>query len=566
MFYFLRRTLLCSRNVYSVKAQNPSMAVSLSFRFLSNDANPHSFTVNYLINKCRLSPEIALSASKKVRLKTSHNPDLILSFFENHGFLKTEISEMVRKFPMFLSLNPEKIIFPKVEFFHSKFTSPFDLVRIFTSYPKILGASLEKQLLPSFNLFKDLFKSEEKAITAVKRNPWVVALSLKKRLIPRAAVIQFLSSKGLIKLDSSITTLFFSKENCFVEMFMNYREEAPHLLKLYSETLRSFDRCRSSAESASKTAEPEPSEKPNLVLAFLEKLGVSKTNISKMMRSYPEMISHGEEKILFPKVEFLCSKGISTPELLKMFTSYPWIFTKSLENHWIPSFNFFREWLQSEEMAIDAVRQYPHILCCLPEANMIYNMNTLRENGVPASNIFVLVNYNLPCLEMNSNEFEKVLEEVRAMGLGPSKVYFVTAIAALTGWSKRTWDQKVNAYKRWGWSDEDITAAFKRDPRCMMISEDTIMAVMDFYVNKMGLESSVLSSHPGLLRLSLKKRLLPRGAVIQYLSSKGLVELNSGIISLLCSPEKRFLEKFVNGHEEAPHLLKLYKEKLDSLA
>ncbi|XP_065867731.1 uncharacterized protein [Euphorbia lathyris] len=369
-----------------------------------------------------------------------------------------------------------------------------------------------------------------------------------------------MSSKGLIKLDSSITPLFFSKENCFVEMFMNYYEEAPHLLKLYSETLGSFDRCRSSAESASKTTQPEP-KKPNLVLAFLEKLGVS-----KMVRLYPEMLSPNEEKILFPKVEFLYTKGISTPELVKMFTSYPQIFTKSLENHWVPSFNFYRGWLQSEEMAIDAVRRYPHILCCLPEANMRCNMNTLRENGVPPTYIFILVNYHIPCLEMNSGEFGKVLEKVRTMGLSPSKSPFVTAIAALTRCSNRTWYQKVDAYKRWGWSDEDITVAFKRNPWCMMISEDTIMAVMDFYVNKMGLESSVLSSHPWLLRLSLKKRLLPRGAVIQYLSSKGLVELNSGIISLLSSSEKHFLEKFVNGHEEAPHLLKLYKEKLDSLA
>ncbi|XP_065869426.1 uncharacterized protein [Euphorbia lathyris] len=568
MFYFLCRTLLRCRNGYTVKVQNPSMAVSLSFRLFSSDVNPHSFTINYLINKCGLSPQMALSTSKKVRLKPSHNPDLILSFFQKHGFLNAEITEMVMKYPQFLVSKPQKTIFPKVEFFRSKFPSTFDLVRIFTSHPLLLERSLDKQLVPAFNLFKDLFQSEEKAITAVKRNPWVLTRSLKKSVIPRAAVIQHLSSKGLIKLDSSITTLFFCKENCFMEFFMNYREEAPHLLKLYNETLESFDRCGPSAESesASKTAQSEPSKKPNLVLAFLEKLGVSKTQISKMMRSYPEMLSPSEEKILFPKVDFLCSKGISTPELVKMFTSYPRILTKSLENHWIPSFNFFNEWLQSEDMAIAAVRRFPQILCCQPEANMIYNMNTLRENGVPASNIFVLVTYNIPCLEMNSNEFGKVLEQVRAMGLSPSNIYFVTAIAALTGWSKRTWDQKVNAYKRWGWSDEDITAAFKRYPRCMMISEDTIMAVMDFYVNKMGFEASVISSNPQMLSLSLKKRLLPRAAVIQYLSSKGLVELDSGIIRLFKSSEKCFLEEFVNGKEEAPHLLKLYKEKLDILA
>ena len=47
--------------------------------------------------------------------------------------------------------------------------------------------------------------------------------------------------------------------------------------------------------------------------------------------------------------------------------------------------------------------------------------------------------------------------------------------------TKSTWDKKVDTYKKWGWTDDEILAAFKKHTWCMMVSEEKMTAVMDFF-------------------------------------------------------------------------------------
>ena len=91
------------------------------------------------------------------------------------------------------------------------------------------------------------------------------------------------------------------------------------------------------------------------------------------------------------------------------------------------------------------------------------------------------------------------------------------------------------------------------------------MRVMDLLVNKMGMDSSLFIKRPGLLSLSLEKRLIPRGFVFQGLLSIGLVKKDFNIYTLFECPERTFVQKYIMPHqEEASELLKLYKEKMDS--
>ena len=87
---------------------------------------------------------------------------------------------------------------------------------------------------------------------------------------------------------------------------------------------------------------------------------------------------------------------------------------------------------------------------------------------------------------------------------------------------------------------------------------------MDFLVNGMGVEASLIVKCPTLTSLSLEKRLIPRASVIQVLQSKGLVKKNMYLPRVFVYGEELFLQKFVTCYkEEASDLLKLYKEKLD---
>lgn len=82
-------------------------------------------------------------------------------------------------------------------------------------------------------------------------------------------------------------------------------------------------------------------------------------------------------------------------------------------------------------------------------------------------------------------------------------------------------------------------------------------------MNGMGWEPAVIAKHPVLTTFSMEKRIIPRGAVIQFLLSKGLVKSDTTyLITLLSYPEKTFMLRLMN-YDDAPKLLKLYQEKLD---
>jgi mTERF domain-containing protein len=65
--------------------------------------------------------------------------------------------------------------------------------------------------------------------------------------------------------------------------------------------------------------------------------------------------------------------------------------------------------------------------------------------------------------------------------------------------TKKLWNQKVDVFKKWGWSDEDVLEAFKRQPQCMLTSIDKINAVMSFWVNQLGWDATAIVKQPGVL-------------------------------------------------------------------
>ncbi|WJX23632.1 hypothetical protein P8452_12831 [Trifolium repens] len=193
---------------------------------------------------------------------------------------------------------------------------------------------------------------------------------------------------------------------------------------------------------------------------------------------------------------------------------------------------------------------------------MLVNINLMTDFGICNSNIATLLQIR-PSI-FGSIDLIKSLEEVKGLGFNPSMTTFVNALMAKKCISKKLWNQKVDVFKKWGWSDEAVFQAFRSYPGLMLVSIDKVNLGMTFWVNQLGWNSLELTKCPLIFSYSLHKRIIPRASVLQYLLMKGLREKNASLVAPFTYPEKLFLDKFVFSFKgESDYLLKLYEEKME---
>ncbi|KAI6693087.1 hypothetical protein NL676_020797 [Syzygium grande] len=318
-----------------------------------------------------------------------------------------------------------------------------------------------------------------------------------------------------------------------------------------------------SALSASKAVQFASPSRPDSILDVFRNRGLSPTQISYVVRRLPRLLVSSPGN-LSTKLEFLCSRGISGQELVKLVVAVPGVLTRSLGNHLIPTFEYISGLLQSDAKAVQSINRNPRILYNDPKVLLVPCIAILRDCGVPDAKIRWLVLSQPSTFFLRSDvRFDEAVSRAKEMGFDPLRTNFLLALQVIRGMNKSTWRRKVDAFGKWGWSEEDIVLAFRRNPWCMSMSESKIAGVMDIFVNEMGLDPLYMARHPTMMMLSLQKRIVPRCLVFCVLLSKGLIRTTRSLSGFLGVPEKLFLEKFVTANlGKAPELLDLYNEKM----
>jgi mTERF domain-containing protein len=280
----------------------------------------------------------------------------------------------------------------------------------------------------------------------------------------------------------------------------------------------------------------------------------------------PLFLLSDPEKTLLPKIEFFRSVGVSSSDLPGILSSNPMLLARSLEKQLIPCYDFLKSVLLVNEKVLTALKRSPRAFQYNVTTNMAPNIALLRQLGVPQSVIsFLASNYPSEVFTKHTR-FVEAVHQVMEMGLNPSKMVFAEAIQVLLKMSKPKLESKFELYKRWGWSKDMALSAFKRNPICMLLSEEKITKAMDFLVNKMGWPSANIAINPSVLSFSLEKRIMPRFSVIQILLAKDLVKNDLSLSTILLPKERIFLEKFViKFQNDIPQLLNVYQGKMDLL-
>uniref|UniRef100_A0A5B7CDJ9 Mitochondrial transcription termination factor family protein n=1 Tax=Davidia involucrata TaxID=16924 RepID=A0A5B7CDJ9_DAVIN len=318
-----------------------------------------------------------------------------------------------------------------------------------------------------------------------------------------------------------------------------------------------------SAISASKTVHIESTEKPDSVLELLRSHGFTENNIATLISRHPPLILADPEKTLRPKIEFFESLGIVGPELPRILCSHRSILLSSLKNQIMPTFDFLKRYIQTNENLIYALKQSSRVVMCNVEKVMVPNISTLCAQGVPESHIGKLIMLQPRSLMLRIDLFEEVCKVLKEMGFDPTSRSYILAVRSMSVNSKLNWEKKKEVLMSFGWSESEFNLAFKVQPMCMICSEKKIREVMDFFVNKVGLKASDIAKCPNLLLTSLERRIIPRCSVLLVLMSKGLIEKKLDVIWLLNRTKKNFETKFVTRYKEvAPDVIKAYQGEI----
>ncbi|KAF5177846.1 Mitochondrial transcription termination factor family protein [Thalictrum thalictroides] len=317
---------------------------------------------------------------------------------------------------------------------------------------------------------------------------------------------------------------------------------------------------------ASKKVQFENPKNPDSVLTFLRNHGFDNTQISKFINNHPPLLLAKVDKTLKPKFDFFKTMGFSNPDLVKVLSSDPVILLYSLEKRIIPSCVLLKSIVQTDAKLISLIKRSAKILRCNQQKTLAPNIALLQNHGVPDSHIAMLLVTNPRSILQTFSCLNQKVEELKKMEIDPKESKFVRGISTLASMSKSTFQEKCDVYRSWGWSDDEIHVAFKKEPKCLEISPRKIMRNMEFFVNKMGVVSKSIAKHPLILMFSLEKRIFPRCSVIQLLISKGMVKKDYNFNTLLTISDEDFLKKFVTNFEDKfPEVVNAYQGKLNVL-
>ncbi|XP_058761043.1 transcription termination factor MTERF15, mitochondrial-like [Vicia villosa] len=301
-------------------------------------------------------------------------------------------------------------------------------------------------------------------------------------------------------------------------------------------------------------------QNPDLVLNFFRTHGLSDSQLRHMIAKAPWLLSCDPFKRVLPKFQFFLSKGASTSDIVNLVTKCPAILSPSLENHIVPTYEFLSRFLQSHKDIVAYAIQN-HVL--FSRHNVSRNVRMLIESGVPESSISRLLRMNSKVLN-STKGLLKLVEEVKELGFNPSHSHFSIALHAKRTVLEARWKEKVDAFKKWGWSDEDVLEAFRKHPHCMLASVDKINIIMNFWVNQLGWDAMAIANVPRILGASMERKIIPRSSVLQYLLKNGLLKEKASLTSPFLVGDETFIEKYIMPFkEDSSYLVKLYEEKLN---
>ncbi|KAJ6694843.1 CGI-12 PROTEIN-RELATED [Salix koriyanagi] len=301
-------------------------------------------------------------------------------------------------------------------------------------------------------------------------------------------------------------------------------------------------------------------QKPQCVIQFLKSYDFQDTHIAKLIEKWPAVLRSRTEDNLKPKFDFFITNGFVGQLLPQLVVLDPVIFRTSLDTSIKPCFELLKRFLKSNENILAALSRAPFLMSFSFNATVRPNLDLLKKQGVTADRVAKLLLSQPRSLQHSNDRMVYAVNYLKQLGIEPHKRMYIHALTVIARMNESAWRKKIDMFKSVGWTEEEVLWAFKRYPCLLLISEEKIRSMMDFFLNNMKLERQTIVANPALLKYSFGNRVLPRCNVLKVLKSKTLIKGDTNIATFLKLSEKDFMERCVTKYEDkVPGLLEMYR-------
>ncbi|KAH6830571.1 hypothetical protein C2S53_015322 [Perilla frutescens var. hirtella] len=322
----------------------------------------------------------------------------------------------------------------------------------------------------------------------------------------------------------------------------------------------SKERATSISSSYSRT---KSLEKPQEVVCFFKGLGFSDANIQSIACAVPNILFADVEKTLKPKVALFQEFGLCT-----LISRNPFVLTFSLDRTLRPSISLIKKVLQSDGRCRNKEQVNGDLLRILTRCSTIFYMTSrleanilyLESRGIVGSQLSSLLLCRTRLFTMPIEKIEQLVSRAADMNFNMGSRMLAHAIAILGCVSIKTLNGKIEVLRVFEFSKDEVDSMFGKWPYIFGLSETNLRCKLEFFLNNLKINKSMLVQNPILLSFSIKERVTPRYKVLEILKSRRLVSTDLSLITAMSPPNQKFFEKYILPFtNDAEELLLAYK-------
>ncbi|CAH9146576.1 unnamed protein product [Cuscuta epithymum] len=307
-------------------------------------------------------------------------------------------------------------------------------------------------------------------------------------------------------------------------------------------------------------------EKPESVILYLKSIGFSDAHIQCLAYVAPQLLSADVEKTLKPKIEVFQELGLSGLDLGHFISKQAFLLTRSLDTVIRPCIAVIKDVLEDDadnHKLFLVLRRCLWIVSKSPEVRLLPNVEYLKSCGIEGTQLATLFRRQPSIFALSLPKLKELVSRVVELGVLTDSRMLAHGLHSLSCISSETFKRKLGLFKSYGFSEEECMRMFSRSPALLRTSERKIRFGVDFFLNTIELERSLLIARPSVLMLSMEERVVPRYRVLNLLKAKKLLKKEPSFFEALSSTEGCFVEKYIAKFPaEAEELLSAYKAHL----